>query len=503
MIELAKQYVRELPVSMSLLGKHIINLSSGPQNPLAYSPSLSMGVQEIQRKTPGDTVATASPCHIYIPAGVHTLTAPITITRHNVTLTIDGGATIIAPTNQAAIIFDGTQTPEEFMKHWGLFLYGVIRTVSGSSGNTQHGVVLREAIHGALFANEICNVDGDGLRFDGSCFSNKIDFNRIHGANGWDINSVNDTGNVLPIKNSNLVTGEVQYCGLGAANFRRWRNSEIYLRVENMPDDVDHVTIDSCFNLRYGGYFETDNTTGDDIIIKATDELCEDLTFDHLVIPFEKDSGSFNIRVDDSSVDGLHFRQVRAKNISQRLLSVGTGNKNITQSSEARMRLSSITNSSPGQYHVEQKTLAQSGLSLANPTDTNENILATITVPAHSLGKNGLLEIDTQWVVSNDADVKTARVRWGGIGGTVVGQLTLTSNTGGRCTTYIQAENLTNAQRSYMIGGLDTTVIRVWGAAALTVDTTADVTIVITAQRGSGSGAFSLRSYSVKLLPGV
>lgn len=74
-------------------------------NALDYGDRIETGVKEIQAAaSSANTISSALPLHIYIPPGTHTLSAPITITRHNVTLTADGGARIIPPANQAAIL---------------------------------------------------------------------------------------------------------------------------------------------------------------------------------------------------------------------------------------------------------------------------------------------------------------------------------------------------------------------------------------------------------------
>ena len=99
---------------------------SVPLNPLAYHPSLAAGVGMIQSEAVGSSTSTAMPVHIYIPAGTHILTAPITINRHNVTLTVDGGARLVPPSNQAAIVYDPTGTPEGYIKGWQLFMNGAI-----------------------------------------------------------------------------------------------------------------------------------------------------------------------------------------------------------------------------------------------------------------------------------------------------------------------------------------------------------------------------------------
>ncbi len=72
-------------------------------NALDYGHTVEAGVFAIQSRALGSSISTAMPLQIYVPAGTHTLSTPITITRHNVTLVVDGGARLIPTSNQAAI----------------------------------------------------------------------------------------------------------------------------------------------------------------------------------------------------------------------------------------------------------------------------------------------------------------------------------------------------------------------------------------------------------------
>ena len=103
-----------------------IEQSRLPLNALDYCHTVAVGVFAIHSLATGSSLSTALPLHIYVPAGTHTLNTPITITRHNVTLIVDGGARIIPPANQAAIIFDGPSTEDGYIKNWGLWMHGVI-----------------------------------------------------------------------------------------------------------------------------------------------------------------------------------------------------------------------------------------------------------------------------------------------------------------------------------------------------------------------------------------
>ena len=348
----ARQNAQGLPSQMRQFGDMVVNMAEClPLNPLSFSRSISEGASIIQSRIAGSAIGNALPCHIYIPSGTHVLTAPITITRHNVTLTVDGGARIIPPSNQAAIVFDGPSTTEGYLKNWGLFMHGVIWP--GSAGtSSQHGVIFRHAIHGTAYINEIRALGGSALYFDGANFSNKIDFNRLHGCVGWGIQSANDVGHAQPLRIANLVTGEIQGCTAGAANFLQWYDGQMYLRVENMSSNVPAGIFNDSHNLRFSGYFENPaNLGGDDIRVMATSSGCEDLVFDNVRFHEQKNSGVYNINLVLGSAFGVALRQIRASTIAARFLFIGGGgNTRIIKHPEANYQSGAVTNNASTEY---------------------------------------------------------------------------------------------------------------------------------------------------------
>lgn len=320
------------------------------RNALDYGDTVVDGVAAIQALGEGDSIGTAQPMHIYIPQGQHALTSPITITRHNVTLTVDGGARLLPPSNQAAIVFDGPSTSDGYIKNWGLFMHGVIWPSSAGT-SSQHGIIFRHAIHGTAYINEIRALGGDGLSFDGANFSNKIDFNRIHGCVGWVIQSHNAVGHAQPFRIANLLTGEIQGCTSGAANFIQWYDGQMYLRVENMSSNVPAVIFNDSHNIRFSGYFENpSNLGGDDIRVTATVSGCEDLVFDNVRFHEEKNASVYNINLATFTAFGITLRQIRAGTIASRFLFIGTGNTKITKYPEATYQGGAVTNNAGAEY---------------------------------------------------------------------------------------------------------------------------------------------------------
>jgi len=143
--------------------------------------------------------------------------------------------------------------------------------------------------------------------------------------------------------------------------------------------------------------------------------------------------------------------------------------------------------------------LAHSAVAVTCPNDTNENVLATITIPAGAMGANGLLDILLKVSATNDASTKTIRGRLGGIGGTVIfGQATVSFATAEARFT-VENRNSESSQ----IGGRSGSASGVGGSAnafqTAAIDTSAETTLVLTAQLGDGTDTLTLESYSVHL----
>lgn len=465
-------------------------------NPLEYGTTIEAGVTAIQAAAVGTTISNADPVQIYIGPGIHTLTAPITIARHNVTLTIDGGAKIVPATNQAAILFDPTGTPEGYIKHWGLFLYGVI--YGNASGANQHGVVFDDCVHGTAFLNEIRALGGSGMVFDGSCFSNVINWNRIHGVAGWGINSTGANNH-----NESKLRGEVQAATLGGANLWRWTDTDVHIAVENMSGGVPGIKLDSCRGNRISTYFENgSNNAGDDIVFAATTTTCDDNV---LAAPCrfknQKTGSAYNINIPANTVNRLAIRDVAVFNATTRILNVGSGNTGITVERGANIPTSAITNAAGKELRLASYLLDRSGTAVAGPADTNENIVATIPIP--KIGQNGLITLTFQMNCTNNANAKTVRTRLNGVSGTIHGEVAMASQTGGQFTLTIRNRNAVNSQAGFLHGATNTGVIKVWGYTTGSVDTDAAPDLVITFLKATGGDTMTLEGYTVEILPGV
>lgn len=144
--------------------------------------------------------------------------------------------------------------------------------------------------------------------------------------------------------------------------------------------------------------------------------------------------------------------------------------------------------------------LGKSFVSVSGAADTNENTLATITVPANAMGANGAIRVWTLWTVNNNANSKTARVRFGGIGGTQYMVLSLASTVTQQHVILFGNRNAANSQVGFNSGIATAFGITTGAVTTSAIDTTSSTTIVITAQKGTGSDTMTLEAYLVELL---
>ena len=143
--------------------------------------------------------------------------------------------------------------------------------------------------------------------------------------------------------------------------------------------------------------------------------------------------------------------------------------------------------------------LGATAVAVSGGADTNENILATITVPAGAMGLNGILRIYTLFTYTNSGNNKTTRVRFGGIGGTVYGSDVFTTTATFSDMRIIQNRGAANSQVGMKASaGVFTSST----AAVITsaIDTSAATTVVITAQKASAGETMTLEAYMVELI---
>jgi len=142
------------------------------------------------------------------------------------------------------------------------------------------------------------------------------------------------------------------------------------------------------------------------------------------------------------------------------------------------------------------RIVGKSGLAVNTPADTTEDILATVTIPANSMGANGVIEVVALWSCTNNANAKTARVRFGGIGGTIYESVSLANFASANTYATITNQNATNSQVGYSAAGFGTSTSALVTSA---IDTTVDQTIVFTGQKATAGDTLTLNSYLIRL----
>lgn len=152
----------------------------------------------------------------------------------------------------------------------------------------------------------------------------------------------------------------------------------------------------------------------------------------------------------------------------------------------------------PSVLRANAGVLAQSAVAVAlTGSDAAEHALATINIPAGLMGVNDAITVDAMWTVTNNANVKTARVRLGGIGGTSFHTLVLTSTLTGRTFVRFSNRGVANSQVAFAGSSGSGTSSAAMNTGA--VDTTASQDLVITAQDAGSLNQVTLEAYRVEL----
>lgn len=132
-----------------------------------------------------------------------------------------------------------------------------------------------------------------------------------------------------------------------------------------------------------------------------------------------------------------------------------------------------------------------------------EDILAVVTIPANSMGPNGIIRAWANWSYTNNGNNKTGRIRYsangGGTGGTLYYSQVVSATNTLKALATIQNRNAINSQ----LGG--TSDLSFFGASASTYqisafDTSLARDIVFTGQKASAGDTLTLESYLVELL---
>jgi hypothetical protein len=129
---------------------------------------------------------------------------------------------------------------------------------------------------------------------------------------------------------------------------------------------------------------------------------------------------------------------------------------------------------------------------------TGEQVLASILVPAGSMGPNGSLRVDAMFNCTNDANVKVVNVK---ANSTTVASTTLTTYGGVRKFQRWANRGAQNAQIVQQYGPADAGYTA-GQVAYTTIDTSQNVTLTLTANLANAADFISLESYLIEVIPG-
>lgn len=173
-------------------------------------------------------------------------------------------------------------------------------------------------------------------------------------------------------------------------------------------------------------------------------------------------------------------------------------------------KLLSVNSAGNGLAWIAQgaKIVASSSVQVTNAHNTSENTLATITLPANTMGSNGVIHGVISWNAQNTGGAGGTQHMKLKFGSTTILDHTHTSTSGGGnmfTEFWISNVNATNSQlaNDNQIGDNSGTVA-VLGVTQNTTaaeDTTASVTILINALQSVSAHTTVLRSYAIEVIP--
>lgn len=139
---------------------------------------------------------------------------------------------------------------------------------------------------------------------------------------------------------------------------------------------------------------------------------------------------------------------------------------------------------------------AQSGVGTNVTGTTAETTLATLQLPAGALGPNGCVRVTLNLSHTNNANVKTARIRLGGVSGTAFLACGLVS----QARTHVQLTIYNRNSQSAQIGSINSGNTSGFGQSTSnqttgTIDTSVDQTIVISGELANAADTITLEGY--------
>lgn len=147
--------------------------------------------------------------------------------------------------------------------------------------------------------------------------------------------------------------------------------------------------------------------------------------------------------------------------------------------------------------------LAASGAAVSHTGNTNETILATVSLPGNTMKAKSALRITTLWTVNNDADAKTGRIRLGGLSGAQIMALNMASTVTYQLQHIVRNRDVINSQVFQVVTAGSSFTNSSGSPGTASIDMSVAQDLVFTAQLASGADSITLESYMVELLLGI
>lgn len=140
--------------------------------------------------------------------------------------------------------------------------------------------------------------------------------------------------------------------------------------------------------------------------------------------------------------------------------------------------------------------LAQSNVQLLTPNNTSENVLWSYVIPGGTLGPSGTLRITSIWSCTSNANNKTVYTKFGG---SLLGSNNFTTAQSYKEERSVSNRNNQAAQLAF-IGASGGYGITSSAVSNLSIDTTLDQTISLSATKANGPDVLALESVIVEVL---
>lgn len=146
------------------------------------------------------------------------------------------------------------------------------------------------------------------------------------------------------------------------------------------------------------------------------------------------------------------------------------------------------------------QVLARSSVQLVCPADTSEDTMVTITIPADMLGLNGRIRVTLFGTMTNNANAKTIRARFGG-SAIYTGQA-LASNASYKMQFEMANRGSASSQLALGVSGAGggSWGVSTGGSTTSSIDSTANRDLTLTLQKATSGDTLTIDSYLIEIL---